>query len=168
MSDILYKSNPSMFKDSPVKFVICVVTIVGWLYLIVWWLQSKASSITIDSEKTILQFGILSKSVNEVFHCDVRNIKVDQTFFQRLFGVGAISISSAGQSDEEIIIGGIPSPAKAKDIINNMRKQGNSSTMIQPVATASAADELDKLAKLHKDGHLTDEEFKEQKAKVLA
>jgi len=40
---------------------------------------------------------------------------------------------------------------------------------IQQVASpASSADELEKLAKLHKDGVLTDDEFAAQKAKLLA
>ncbi len=40
---------------------------------------------------------------------------------------------------------------------------------IQKVATpASSAEELEKLAKLHKDGVLTDDEFAGQKAKLLA
>ncbi|MDN5765455.1 MAG: SHOCT domain-containing protein [Humibacillus sp.] len=35
-------------------------------------------------------------------------------------------------------------------------------------ATATPADQLAKLAELHQSGHLTDEEFAQQKAKVLA
>ncbi len=39
---------------------------------------------------------------------------------------------------------------------------------IQDVASTSSADEIEKLAKLHRDGVLTDEEFAAQKARHLA
>ena len=38
---------------------------------------------------------------------------------------------------------------------------------IRSVASVSAADEIERLAKLKDSGHLTDEEFAVQKAKVL-
>lgn len=39
---------------------------------------------------------------------------------------------------------------------------------IRSVASVSAADELERLAKLKENGHLTEEEFVAQKAKILA
>ncbi len=39
---------------------------------------------------------------------------------------------------------------------------------IRSVASVSAADELERLAKLKESGHLTEEEFATQKAKILA
>jgi hypothetical protein len=42
---------------------------------------------------------------------------------ERLFGVGTIAISSAGQGDIEIVVPGIPSPNKIKEIIDGSRRQ---------------------------------------------
>jgi uncharacterized membrane protein YdbT with pleckstrin-like domain len=69
------------------------------------------------SIRKFLNNKILSKSTNEVRHKDVRNIQVEQTILQRLFGVGTIAISSAGQSGMEIEVSGIPGPQKMADMI---------------------------------------------------
>ena len=171
MSDILYESYPAMFRSNPIGFflslILCVVGI-GFIILFIWWIQTKCKKITILSDKTVLREGILSKSVDEVFHVDVRNIRIEQSLFQRIFGVGGLYISSAGQSDEEIGIEGIPDPQKAKDIINSRRK-GDNATMNIPatINTASAADELSKLSILKDKGIITQEEFDAQKKKLL-
>ncbi|MDT9695620.1 SHOCT domain-containing protein [Streptomyces sp. P17] len=47
------------------------------------------------------------------------------------------------------------------------RVQVNGQSTDAVEATTSVADELTKLASLHADGHLTDEEFSEAKARIL-
>lgn len=165
MSDELYSSHPAMFKNSPGWFVICLILCpigIGLVAFLIWWLQVKATLLTVDDEKTVLRRGLLSKHTNEVRHRDVRNIKVAQSFFQRVFGVGAIEVSSAGQADEEITVSGIPDPEKVKEIINAHRNLAPSN------GNASVADQLEKLALLKERGILTDDEFQEQKERLLA
>ena len=52
---------------------------------------------------------------------NVRNIQVRQSFLQRMFNVGWIGISSAGQSGVEIEVNGIPDPERVKEIIDEHR-----------------------------------------------
>jgi uncharacterized membrane protein YdbT with pleckstrin-like domain len=54
--------------------------------------------------------GLISKRTNEIRHSDVRNIQVTQGFFDRIFGVGTIAISSAAQSEVEISFSGLAHP----------------------------------------------------------
>lgn len=77
------------------------------------------------NQRVTLRKGILSKNINEVYHSDVRNVKVNQNLFQRMFKVGTIGISTAGQSDVEILVSGIPHPEKVKEIIDNHRRKTN-------------------------------------------
>jgi len=127
MSDeqILYRANPVMFRDNPIGFILTItlsIVVVGIPILVVWWLRCKGASLTITDKRTIQRRGILSKSLNEVWHRDVRSVKTHQSFFNRMFGVGAIGISSAGQSGIEISMGGIPGPEKAKSLIDQHRQ----------------------------------------------
>jgi len=123
---VLYEANPSMFKNSPVYFVISVLLIAaygaGLIILLVWWIKCKGTKVTVTEEKTILRKGILSKYTNEVFHENVRNVQVWQSFFQRILGVGRIGISSAGQSGLEIDVTGISDPDRIKEIIDDHRE----------------------------------------------
>lgn len=155
-----------MFRSNPLGFIACVLLSfvgVGLVIFIIWWIQSKGKQITIYDDKTVLKEGLLSKSIDEVFHADVRNIRVSQSLFQRMFNVGALFISSAGQSNEEIGINGIYDPVQAKDLINSMRN-GNA----HAVSTVSTADEIEKLATLRDRGIITEAEFEVQKRKLLA
>ena len=122
----LYDENPSMFRNRPVEFVFTVVlcvVLVGFIIFFMWWLRCKGTQLTITSERTRLRKGILSKSITEVWHQDVRNVQLNQTFFQRLLGVGSLGISSAGQAGLEISVSGIPNPEQVKDLIDQHRRR---------------------------------------------
>ena len=120
----LYQENPSMFRNRPVEFVVNVLLcliVVGFILFFVWWLRCKGTTLTVTNKRTILRRGILSKSITEVWHRDVRNVQLDQTFFQRILGVGQVGISSSGQSGLEISVTGIPDPDLVKRLIDQHR-----------------------------------------------
>jgi len=120
----LYYANPSMFRNHPVWFVVLVLlslVIVGIPFLLAWWLECKGATITVTEQRTTVRRGILSKSTNEVWHRDVRNVKITQTFLQRIFDVGTVEVSSAGQAGVEIKVAGIPAPDKIRQIIDDYR-----------------------------------------------
>ncbi len=124
--NILYESNPAMFRNRPFLFVICVVLIaaygLGLVILFLWWFSNKGTVLTVTEERTILRRGIFSKSTNEVWHRDIRNVQLNQSFLQRIFNVGSIGLSSSGQSGVEIAIDGLPSPNKVKRLIDERRR----------------------------------------------
>lgn len=112
-----------MFKNNPVGFILLVILFpLGIIVLPIWWLTCQCTRLTVTECRSVLRSGILSKHTNEVRHHDVRNIKVRQNIFQRLFGVGDIGISTAGQADIEIVVSGLPNPqAIAKAIRDRQR-----------------------------------------------
>jgi len=118
--DELYAEHP-VFKDSPFLFVICIVLIaaggLGLLLILVWHLRNKASKLVITEDKILYEVGLLSKSRSELKISNVRSIKVEQSFMNRIFGTGSILIFTAGDS-AEITAAGMPDPNKARDIIN--------------------------------------------------
>ena len=121
---ILYRAHPAMFRNNPVLYVLflllCLIGI-GFLLFLIWWLRTLSSTLVVTDQKTTLRTGLLSKNTDDVYHKDVRNIQVRQTFFQRIFGVGTIGISSAAQADMEIVAQGIPNPCRVKEIIEKHR-----------------------------------------------
>ena len=123
---ILYVEHPSMFRNQPVWFVItCILclVIVGLFIFASWYLKCKGTTLTVTNDRTTCRRGILSKSITEVWHQDIRNVQLDQTFFQRVFDVGKIGISSAGQGGLEISVSGIPDPERVKELIDAHRRR---------------------------------------------
>lgn len=122
----LYEAHPSMFRNHPFGYILCLLLVaafgLGLLIFLFWWLKCMGSTLIVTDKKTTLRTGILSKNITEVYHEDVRSIQVNQSLFQRIFGVGSIGISSAGQSGIEIAAQGIPDPNKVREIIDAHRR----------------------------------------------
>lgn len=111
-----------MFRNRPILFLLFVVLTllygVGLLLLLIWWIRDLGVTLTVTDKRTTLRHGILSKSITEIWHRDVRNVLVSQSFFQRIFGVGAIGISSAGGAGLEIQVAGMATPYVVKQIVD--------------------------------------------------
>ncbi len=95
--------------------------ILGGIFLLKWWLVGKTHKLTITTERSIYRSGIIHRFTSEVRHDDVRNIKMDQNFKERLLNYGDLAISSAGQDDMEIVIRAIPHPQEIADLIRRQQ-----------------------------------------------
>ncbi|MCK4872256.1 MAG: PH domain-containing protein [Phycisphaerales bacterium] len=133
--------KPAMFRAHPllglIATVIFIAGIVGAIYwegywpLIIsalaagfffgWWVKKQTVRLRITNKRSILQRGLLSKSTSEVLHDHVRNIQTDQTMLGRVFRVGSVGISSAGQDGIEILVDDLPNPVKLRSIIDAYR-----------------------------------------------
>ena len=147
---VLYEAHPSMFRNHPVYFILtCLLCISGFLLpflpfdaswstwaievlvplliglaiFFYWWLQIKGTTLTVTTERTSCRRGILSKAITEVWHQDIRNVQLNQTFLQRVLDVGTIGISSAGQNEVEVNVSGVPNPDKIKQLIDKHRRR---------------------------------------------
>jgi uncharacterized membrane protein YdbT with pleckstrin-like domain len=123
--ETLLELHPAMFRSNPLGFVISVLLIaavgIGLLILGWWWLETRAAELTITNKRTTQRTGLISKNTTEVLHRDVRNIQVSQSALQRIFGVGSLGISSAGQAGVEIQFSGVVDPDSVKALIDRHR-----------------------------------------------
>ncbi len=95
--------------------------LLGGFFLVKWWIIGKTHKLTITTERSIYRSGIIHRFTSEVRHDDVRNIKLDQNFKERLLKFGDIAISSSGQDDMEIVIRDIPHPQEIADLIRRQQ-----------------------------------------------
>ena len=122
----LLEINPAMFRNHPLGFILSVIFVAavgaGLVILGIWWLNTKAATLTVTNKRTIQRTGLISKKTTEVLHRDVRNIEIEQSISQRMFGVGSIGIASAGQSGIEIQFAGVRDPDGVKALIDRYRE----------------------------------------------
>lgn len=117
---LLIKDNFPWWPHVLLTFAISGV--VFWFTLFVSWLRfSVARSLEITNKRVIERRGLFSRRVNEVLHNHIRNISVNQSFLDRIFNIGQVGISSAGQADIEIHMRDIPDPRKIREIIDAYR-----------------------------------------------
>lgn len=142
--------KPSMWRNQPFTFALYILLLVSpvilvmaaWRYelnvktfaiisilpfafaavmLLGWKLRCKATELTITTRRSILRHGMLSRYTTEIRHCDIRNIQVAQTFWQRICGVGSICISSEMEDDHDLEVTGLPHPDRIAAAIRKMQ-----------------------------------------------
>ncbi|MEX0618864.1 MAG: PH domain-containing protein [Pseudohongiellaceae bacterium] len=116
-----YSEHPVMFKNNPIGFVVSVLLVpvgVGILILMAWYLQTRASKLTVGEHEIVFEKGLLNKEHSELSISSVRTVKVKQSFFNRLFGVGSIEIYTAGDTPE-IVAKGLPDPNKVRELVKH-------------------------------------------------
>ena len=122
-----YSEHPVMFKNNPIGFIISLLLIpvfgIGLLILLGWHLQNKASKLTVNENEILYEKGLLSKERSDVNISSVRTTKVKQSFFNRIFGVGAIEIYTAGDSPEINAVG-MPDPNRIRELIKTRQNGG--------------------------------------------
>lgn len=122
--ETLLEVSPRLFGGNwlvQVSMAFLCLVLVGIYFYVKEYLRCRATRLIVTNRRTILQSGILSRNTNEVRHSDIRNVLVEQGFFQRMFGVGTLELSSAGQSDVEICVKGIPDPQGVAEMIRKHR-----------------------------------------------
>ena len=65
---------------------------------------------------------MFSKSFREFRAHDIRSIDIDQSFLNRIVGIGELSISTAATTDASEQIKGIPNPHDVRDLILTQRE----------------------------------------------
>ncbi len=114
-----YSEHPAMFRARPFAFIGSVILVpvgVGIIILLAWFMKCKATKLEIGGGEITLEEGLLSKDRTEVDMGTVRAVKVYQSFMNRLFGVGDVSVYTAGD-EPEIYAKGMPRPQEFRDII---------------------------------------------------
>ena len=115
-----YAANPVMFRNNPIGFLFAVILIaafgLGILILLWWFLQCKSTKLSVFDNEILFEKGLLSKERSEVNISSIRTIKVKQSFFNRIFGVGSVEIYTAGDNPE-IVAKGLPDPNKVRELI---------------------------------------------------
>jgi uncharacterized membrane protein YdbT with pleckstrin-like domain len=128
---VIYQAHPAMFRAHPFWFILSVLLIaafgVGILILIYWYIQTRATALTVTDSDLMYERGILSKERTSVSINHVRSVNVVQSFVNRILGVGTIQISTAGD-EPEFTIADMPDPHVIREAIakaQEMREDRN-------------------------------------------
>jgi len=128
---VIYQAHPAMFRAHPFWFILSVLLIaafgIGILILIYWYIQTRATALTVTDSDLMYERGILSKERTSVSINHVRSVNVVQSFFNRILGVGTIQISTAGD-EPEFTIADMPDPHVIREAIakaQEMREDRN-------------------------------------------
>jgi uncharacterized membrane protein YdbT with pleckstrin-like domain len=90
--------------------------------ILAWW-QRGAVVLRIYRGRVVLERGRLSKCFREFMVHDIRTVDIDQTFFERLLGIGNLTIATAAATDNAEDIDNIPNPHAVRELILKERQR---------------------------------------------
>ncbi|MFZ0960844.1 MAG: PH domain-containing protein [Terriglobia bacterium] len=102
---------------------------VPWLpVLLLLWpakhhLRNRLTKLTILDDRLRYETGILSKTTRTILILKVQDVTVHQRIGQRIFGVGDVSIETAGEASRETIFN-VDRPQEIADRINEHSQKG--------------------------------------------
>jgi hypothetical protein len=102
-------------------YIATAVGVAGIIALLIWKFKTMFVSLEITNKRTVETRGLFSRATSEVLHDDIKNLQITQSFWQRIWGVGTIGISSAGQDGIEIQAQDMPRPMEIRRVIDAYR-----------------------------------------------
>ena len=90
-----------------------------WLIIppIIAYFRRASTVLRIYPQRVTVERGILSKCYQDFNPRDIRSIDIDQSFFQRLLGIGDLTLSTAATVDAAEELRSIPDPRGVRDLI---------------------------------------------------
>ena len=122
---VIYEAHPAMFRAHPFWFILAVLLIlafgIGIIILLYWYIKTRATALTVTNQELMYERGILSKDRTSVSLKHVRSVNIAQGFINRIFGVGTIQISTAGD-EPEFTIADMPDPYVIQETITKAQE----------------------------------------------
>lgn len=126
----IFNIKPSL-KDQWVMLLLGVVTIplfgMGLLLILMIWLTVRSTSYRMTSERIFLKSGFISKKVQETELYRIKDVSFSQGIFQRIFGIGHVSIVSSDASTPVWTLKSIHGPEQVKETIRAAFRQARKS-----------------------------------------
>ena len=104
-----------------------LVLAVLFLWIISRHLKRMSRRLTISVERLVYEEGLLGKSTRTIPLAKVQDVRVDQSLLDRLFGVGSVSMETAGGSSR-LVMRPNDRPHQIADEINTRSEQAMSAT----------------------------------------
>lgn len=119
---VIYQAHPAMFRAHPFWFILFVLLIaafgLGLLILLYWYVKTRATALTVTEHELLYEKGILSKERLSVSLRHVRSVQVNQSFINRILGVGTVEIATAGD-EPEFTVTDMPDPHEIREAISH-------------------------------------------------
>lgn len=99
-------------KSVNVALVVLAVLIVVIVGVLIGLVRRIATRYTITNQRLTIHVGILRRDMHETRLERVQNVNLQQSFFDRVFGVGTVTFDTAGEAGYDFSFRGVADPSK--------------------------------------------------------
>jgi hypothetical protein len=105
--------------------VLAVVAVVGARLVRLAWRTAvlRSHRYGLSNQRLMVESGVFSKSLVEIDMRTVEDITFNQTFVERLLGIGQIAILSSDPSNARVRLVGVPDPRQVRELIRGSAYQ---------------------------------------------
>ena len=93
------------------------LVVVPLIYLIIQWLKVRNHRYKVTTERIFYTTGIFSKKTEAMELYRVRDVDMYEPFWQRMFKLGNIAVTSSDKTSENFLLKAVPRPAELMDKI---------------------------------------------------
>jgi membrane protein YdbS with pleckstrin-like domain len=163
------------WAESSLRLLVGLVTLAWAVWLGLKYLQWRMTYFVVTSRRVIYRSGVISKRGVEIPLERINNINFHQRLIDRIIGAGDLDIESAGK-DGQSHFDFIRHPDGVQhEIYRQMEARNMPVAMVQsaptvaapPQAGAAVPEQIEQLARLRDQGHITAAEFEAKKAELL-
>ena len=157
---------------SLVRWILTAAIVVAMIPLVVspvlkWWFTAYV----LTTERLITRSGMIARSGIELPLASINDVRFHQTVLERMLKSGDLVIESAGESGQSQF-SDIPYPERFQSLLYRTREQQQHNAAAQESAIAAEVsrdptEQLERAARLHEQGVLSDEEFQQMKRRIL-
>lgn len=140
--------------------IVCAAIVV--VDLVKW----RTTYFVVTTDRVIYRQGVVARTGIEIPLERISNVNFHQSIAERLLGVGDILVQSGGEDGEQTF-SDISRPEDVQNIVNSCIQSRASRSFMGAPSLGGIAQELERLEALRDRGTLTDEEFEEQKRRLL-
>jgi membrane protein YdbS with pleckstrin-like domain len=172
---VLSKLDGEGWAQSSLRLLIGVVVIAWAVWLGLKYLGWRMTYFVVTSRRVIYRSGVISKRGVEIPLERINNINFHQRLIDRIIGAGDLDIESAGK-DGQSHFDFIRHPDGVQhEIYRQMEARNMPVAMVQqapavvapPQPGAAVPEQIEQLARLRDQGHITAAEFEAKKAELL-
>jgi membrane protein YdbS with pleckstrin-like domain len=172
---VLSNVNGDDWAADSARVVVAVVVLAWAVWLGLKYLQWRMTYFVVTSRRVIYRSGVISKRGVEIPLERINNINFHQRLIDRVIGAGDLDIESAGK-DGQSHFDFIRHPDGVQhEIYRQMEARNMPVAMVQQAPAvvspaqpgAGVPEQIEQLARLRDQGHITDAEFEAKKAELL-
>jgi membrane protein YdbS with pleckstrin-like domain len=157
---------PSGFFQDAIGYLGMAAIIVSAAWVLVHLIKWRTTYFVVTSHRLIYRQGVVSRDGVEIPLERVNNVNFGQSIVERMLGVGDLLIESGGQDGQQTF-SDIAQPERVQNIIHSTIQARGGIRSGPQSGSMSIAGELERLEALRDRGAITDDEFLEQKRRLL-
>jgi uncharacterized membrane protein YdbT with pleckstrin-like domain len=96
--------------------IVVALLVIGWIQI-----DRRRRRYAVTNKRVSVEYGIISRTSNEVRIPDIRSINLRKTGITGLLGIGRVEFSSAATDDADVIFWNTPEAEKVRDLVRSLQ-----------------------------------------------